>query len=201
MARAGGHEWVALDFETATSSRASACSVGLAYVRDGRIQTSESFLIRPPRNEYSGFNISIHGIRPAMTADAPSFRELWPTLEARIGGLPVVAHNASFDMSVLRHELDRMGRRYPQLEYYCTLVLSRAAWPRLYDHTLPTVASHCGVDFRHHDAAEDARACAEIVLRLGAESGAGHPSAVAERHGVRPGRLYAGGYECCSGRR
>ena len=36
------------------------------------------------------------------------FGELWPILEDRIGGRPVVAHNASFDMSVLRYELDHM---------------------------------------------------------------------------------------------
>ena len=194
-------EWVALDFETATSSRGSACSVGLVYVRDGRIEAAETCLMRPPGNVYSGFNIRIHGITPAMTEGEPSFGELWPALEARIAGRPVVAHNAAFDMSVLRHELDRIGCAYPDLEYYCTVVLSRAAWPHLCDHKLPTVASHCGITFHHHDAAEDARACAEILLKLCAESGAAvHPEAVAGRHGVRPGRLCAAGYDACSGR-
>ena len=42
---------------------------------------------------YSGFNISIHGIHPSMTLGSPTFGELWPTLEDRIGGRPVVAHN------------------------------------------------------------------------------------------------------------
>ena len=191
-------DWVALDFETATASRASACAVGLVYVRGGRIEAAESILIKPPGNEYSRFNIAIHGIHPAMTADAPSFAELWPALEARLAGRPVAAHNASFDMSVLRYELDRADRRYPELEYYCTVVLSRAAWPHLYDHKLPTVARHCGIEFRHHDAAEDARACAQILLRLGVEAGAERPEAVAEQHGVMPGRLFAGGYSPCS---
>jgi len=192
------HDWVALDFETATGRRASACAVGLVYVRDGRIAGTETFLIQPPGNEYSGFNISIHGIHPSMTRDSPTFGELWPTLEGRIGGRPVVAHNASFDMSVLRYELDYLGRRYPDLEYYCTLVLSRACWPQLYSHRLPDVASHCGIVFRHHDAAEDARACAEILLRISAASGDVTPRDVAARHGVRPGRLYANGYGTCS---
>lgn len=107
------HGWVALDFETATSRRASACAIGLVYARRRRIVGTENFLIQPPGNAYSGFNISIHGIDPSMTRDSPTFAELWPTLEDRIGGRPVVAHNASFDMSVLRHELDRLdlGRR------------------------------------------------------------------------------------------
>jgi DNA polymerase-3 subunit epsilon len=112
------HDWVAIDFETATGRRASACAVGLVYVSRGRTIGMESFLIQPPGNVYSGFNISIHGIHPSMTQDSPTFDELWPALENRIDGRPVVAHNASFDMSVLRRELDRSGRRYPDLEYY-----------------------------------------------------------------------------------
>jgi DNA polymerase-3 subunit epsilon len=80
------------------------------------------------------------------------------------------------------------------------VVLARAAWPQLCDHKLPTVASHCGISFRHHDAAEDARACAEILLRISAASGASAPRDVAAHHGVRPGRLSADGYSACSGR-
>ena len=91
-----------------------------------------------------------------------------------------------------------LGLYYPDLEYYCTLVLSRAAWPGLYSHRLPTVASHCGIVFRHHDAAEDARACAEILLRISAASGGVAPRDVAARHGVSPGRLFADGYHTCS---
>jgi len=200
VAPTSDHDWVAIDFETATGRRASACAVGLVYVRQGRIAGVESFLIQPPGNAYSGFNISIHGIDPSMTRDSPTFAELWPVLADRIGGRPVVAHNASFDMSVLRYELDHLGLRYPDLEYYCTLVLSRACWPGLHGHRLPDVASHCGIAFQHHDAAEDARACAEILLRISAASGAVTPRDAAARHGVRPGRLHADGYCTCSRR-
>ena len=200
MASTSDYDWVAIDFETATGRRASACAVGLVYVRQGRIVGTESFLIQPPGNAYSGFNISIHGIDPSMTGDSPTFGEVWPVVAERIGGRPVVAHNASFDMSVLRHELDHLGLRYPDLEYYCTLLLSRACWPGLHCHRLPDVASHCGIEFQHHDAAEDARACAEILLRISAASGAAAPRDAAARHGVRPGRLNADGYCTCSRR-
>jgi DNA polymerase III subunit epsilon len=198
VARAGDCDWVALDFETATSSRASACAVGLVYVHGGRVSAAESFLIRPPGDEYFWFNTRIHGIDAAMTRHSSTFAELWPALEQRIAGRPVVAHNASFDMSVLRHELDRAGLPAPDLEYFCTLVLSRACWPQLSSHRLPDVASHCGITFRHHDAAEDARACAEILLALAGRERDAHPRTVAGRHGVRPGRLSADGYQTCS---
>ena len=57
---------------------------------------------------------------------------------------PVLAHNASLDMSVVRYGLDHLVLRCPDLEYYCTLVLSRACRPGLNCHRLPDVASHCG---------------------------------------------------------
>jgi len=59
------------------------------------------------------------------------------------------------------------------------------------------VASRCGIAFHHHDAAEDARACAEILLCISAASGEVTPRDAAARHVVRPGRLYADGYCTC----
>jgi hypothetical protein len=41
-------DWVALDFETATASRGSACALGLAYVEGRRVVAVERVLIQPP---------------------------------------------------------------------------------------------------------------------------------------------------------
>ena len=68
-----GLTFTALDFETATSQRASVCEVGMCFVRDGQIMSSPSYLMRPPGNLYDPANIAIHGITPRMTADAPEF--------------------------------------------------------------------------------------------------------------------------------
>jgi DNA polymerase III epsilon subunit-like protein len=35
-------------------------------------------------------------------------------------------HNASFDISVLRHTLDEYKIQYPKLDYYCTRAISHA---------------------------------------------------------------------------
>jgi len=126
---------------TCWSIRGPRVSVGLSGAQPEHCAAEVgSFLIQPPGNAYSGFNISIHGIHPSMTQNSPTFAEIWPMLADRIGGRAVVAHNASFDVSVLRHELDHLGLSYPDLEYYCTLVLSRACWPRLYSHRLPDLS-------------------------------------------------------------
>jgi DNA polymerase-3 subunit epsilon len=194
-------EWVALDFETATASRASPCAIGLAHVCGMRVVAVERVLIQPPGNEYDGFNIMIHGIEPEMTARRPTFAEIWPQVRGRLAGKPVVAHNASFDFSVLRHSLDAAAVEYPELSYYCTRVFALRHWPDLPSYALELVADRCGVEFGHHDPGEDARASAEIALRIAADCGATGPPGLAELKEVRPGRLFPGGYDACSYRR
>ena len=43
-----GLDFTAIDFETANSNSASACSVGLVKVRDGVVVDEAGWLIRPP---------------------------------------------------------------------------------------------------------------------------------------------------------
>jgi DNA polymerase-3 subunit epsilon len=194
-------DWVALDFETATASRASPCAIGLAHVCGMKVVAVERVLMQPPGNEYDGFNVMIHGIEPEMTADSPTFAEIWPHIHDRLAGKPLVAHNASFDFSVLRHSLDAAGMDYPELNYYCTRVFALRHWPDLPSYALELVADRCGFEFNHHDPGEDARASAEIALRIAAECGAAGPCELAELKEVRPGRLFPGGYYACSYRR
>ena len=63
-------DFTAIDFETANGSRASACSVGLVKVRDGRVVDKTGWLIRPPagHDEFAPWNITIHGITADMVA-------------------------------------------------------------------------------------------------------------------------------------
>ena len=65
--------FIAIDFETATSKRASICEVGICVVRHGEIAETRSWLVRPEDNRYQYWNIKVHGIRPQDTEDAPEF--------------------------------------------------------------------------------------------------------------------------------
>ena len=123
-------DFIAIDFETANSSRSSACALGLVEVKDGRITTEHSWLI-DPQQRFDGMNISIHGITPSMVIGQPTFQDLWPTVEPLLHGQIVVAHNASFDMSVLRYCLDGISLSYPQFQYLCTYLLGKKMLPDL----------------------------------------------------------------------
>jgi len=60
----------------------------------------------------------------------------------------------------------------PRLSYLCTLQVARRVWPELPSKGLAALAGHLGIEFRHHNAAEDARACAEVALAAARAIGA-----------------------------
>jgi len=191
--------FTAIDFEIANSSRGSACAVGLCTVQDGKIVQCEQRFIRPEPLYFSPFNISIHGITETDVAHAPAFAELWPEMLASISG-PLVAHNASFDISVIRRSLDDAGLEYPDLDYYCTRVMAKLAWPGMPTYGLDHMAQHIGLSFQHHNAAEDAKACAALALEACRVRGVTDLWELDEPFVFSAGRLYPGGYTPCHGR-
>ena len=161
--------FAAIDFETATAARNSACSVAVVEVRDGQLYDSYYTLIQPPANQYNWFNTRIHGITREDTANVPGFADIWAKLRTHLEGRIVVAHNSSFDMSVLRACLTESGLPAPMFSYCDTVKISQKVWPELENHKLDTVGSFLHIDFNHHNALDDARTCAAIPIYAGAE--------------------------------
>ena len=183
------HRWTAIDFETASRERASACALGLAVIEGDRIVERRDWLIQPPGNHFEPMNTRIHGIHADLVAQEPEFDELWAEIEPYLSGAVMLAHNAPFDMGVLRASLARYGLEPPRIAgYHCTVTMARRAWPRLANHQLSTVCRHCGIDLVHHEAASDACACASIALRCLAEAGEPTLDDLAKTLGLRPGR-------------
>ena len=156
-------DFTAIDFETANEQRFSPCSIGLVVVQNGEFVKNLSFLIRPPEMRFNSINIAIHGIKPRDVAGEPEFPQIWKVLRGYLEGAVLVAHNAAFDLSVLHRTLEHYGISHAPFNYHCTCKISKKLWPNLYDHKLDSVARKLGIRFKHHDACEDARACAEIA--------------------------------------
>ena len=177
--------YIAIDFETAAGSMNSACSVATVEVRDGQLKDGWTTLIQPPKLAFDRFNIGIHGIRPEDVKNAPTFAEIWQELEERLAGKIVIAHNAPFDMGVLKASLLANHLRAPAFRTCCTVRIARKVWPTLSDHKLNTVGAHLKINFRHHHALDDARTCAAIPLFAGMETGVDDIEALAQKIGVR----------------
>ncbi|MFI7597458.1 exonuclease domain-containing protein [Actinoplanes sp. NPDC049681] len=158
--------WVAIDFETANEHRGSPCSVALVAVENNKIVQSFTTHIQPPPTlaYFSPFNTFLHGITAEDVCSAPSWAEALDQIIDFIDGRTVVAHNASFDMGVIRSACDQMGVRWPDLAYACTMVIARRTWSLL-SYSLPWVAEAAEHELLdHHDATADAAAAAAIAI-------------------------------------
>jgi DNA polymerase III subunit epsilon len=159
-------DFTAIDFETANSSSASACSVGLVKVRDGRVVDRVHWYIRPPfpHNEFSEWNVRIHGITPEMVSDAPGWADHLPAFLEFAEHDVLVAHNAGFDMGVIAKTSTALGLDVPDFRSLCSLQVARKTY-HLDSYRLPVAAMAAGFeDFSHHDALADAEACAAIMV-------------------------------------
>ncbi len=184
-------DFTAIDFETANASTASACAVGLVRVRGGEVVASAGWLIQPPpgHTEFLPRNIEIHGIRPTDVATAPSWSEQLDRIAEFAGADTLVAHNAGFDMSVLRRACAATGDDCPPYRYMCSVQVARRVY-ELPSYSLPFAAAEAGfTDFQHHDATADALACAHIVIDAARRTGSGDLDSLAAAVGVSLRRI------------
>lgn len=159
--------YVAIDFETASGAMDSACAVGLVRMdEEGCILDEYSSLIRPRNAAFDSRCFSVHHLDPISVLSAPSAADVWPVMREFIGDLPLVAHNAEFDISVLRSTLASWGIEPCHNRYYCTLSLARKVWKGRHGYSLSAIASDLGWEYRAHDALEDSRICGRLFSRL-----------------------------------
>jgi len=157
--------FVAIDFETSNYSQDSACSVGLVKFINGEVSDTYYSLIRPPKLYIIPKFTDIHGLTVDDVKDAPKFKEIWDTaILPFIDGLPLAAHNASFDMGVLKAVLIKYKLVVPELSYFCTCNLARRTWPSLNSHALTALAKHFKIIYNAHNALDDALTCGKLVL-------------------------------------
>ena len=132
-------ELVVLDFET----------TGLMPARDRTIEVAATLLVdhRPvdtfcrlmhPGFALPSFITSLTGITDQMLRGQPRPEEVMPALHRFVRGLPIVAHNASFDRAFLHAELARAGLQ-PESEFLCTMRLARRLAPGLRSYRLDTL--------------------------------------------------------------
>lgn len=159
--------FVAIDFETANQHKTSVCSVGLVFVENYKIVDTFYGLIKPVPNFYSYWNIQVHGITSVDTESAVDFSEWWKAISPRIGGLPLVAHNSSFDEGCLKATLQAYGLPLHTNPFYCTYRKAKKEIPGLTNYKLTTVSRYFGFNLEnHHHALADAEACAHIAMAL-----------------------------------
>ena len=161
----------AIDVETANADPSSICQIGIIRVQSGVIKGQLSVLVNP-ETPFNDFNVRLHGIDHLAVQDSKTLPLLESQLCRLLDGTVLVSHTG-FDRRALDGAMERYGLRPIRARWLDSAMVARRAWPGKYRRrwSLSLIAGDLGIDFRHHDAVEDARAAGEIVLRACRHSG------------------------------
>ena len=166
-------DFAAVDVETANSNVSSICQVGIAVVRSAEIKDVWTQLV-DPHDFFDPYNTAIHGIDRKTVTGQPGFEELCEKIGGYLGEI-VVSHTF-FDRRAISKAFEECGKSLRYGIWIDSAQVARRAWPDKYalrGYSLRNIARDLGIRFRHHDAGEDARAAAEIVLRAYADTAFG----------------------------
>jgi len=157
-------DFVAIDFETADPTHP--CSLGIAVVEDSKIVLVKQWLIKPACYPYFHFYAQkIHGIKKEDVEFEPNFGELWDEIKPFIENKTLVAHNAAFDIGILKKTLQFYKLPVPKFKSFCSYLTARIAWKDSKKASLDFLCEQENIEFTHHNADSDAYACAKLFLR------------------------------------
>lgn len=159
--------FVAVDVETAHGGRHSICQIGLAMVEaTGRIRTFSCLI--DPCEQFDSFNTRLHGIDAETVSGAMKFDEVYAIIESFLARHLLVQHS-NFDKTAFEAACDIAAIVRSEARWLDSVTIARRAWPELRGegggHGLANLKTALGLEFDHHDAGEDARAAAMVVLR------------------------------------
>ena len=156
--------YICFDVETPNHNNEHMSAIGISVIENGSI-TDEFFSYVNPEQSFDSFNTELTGISAATVASAPTFAQLWPRIESLMSSGVLVAHNAPFDLTVLKKcLLDYHISWKDRAPYLCTVRIGRAVLPDM-SHRLNDMCDFYHIELDHHKADSDSHACAEILLR------------------------------------
>ena len=173
---------VVLDFESTglNTAKARIIEVGAVKLVEGTVTETFQQLV-DPEEALPPKITEITGITDANLQGQPKAETVLPKLLEFIGDAPLAAHNASFDVSLLKSELKRLNLRWngPVLD---TLTYARKLYPKLKSFRLGALCKHLGVSLKNaHRAVHDAAATAQCLARMFAETRERYPEVMTDR--------------------
>lgn len=163
---------VVIDCETTGLSPAQGdrmVSFAAIELADGEATGKALSLVFNPGRKCSAGARRVHGLSDAFLAKQDEFARHAADIADFIGGTPVVAHNASFDMGFLRSEMNLANTRYKNENSVCTMWMFRNRFPGL-TSSLDACCQHYGLDNacrqEHHGAFIDAALAAALFYGL-----------------------------------
>lgn len=168
----GPFRFIALDVETANSGASSICQIGLACVTyNGAVHVASTLI--DPEQPFFDFNVNLHGIGPAQVRGAPKFPAVLQQIAPLLGQHLIIQHS-TFDRGAINGACRAYGLPEPGWKWADSVQIARRAWPEFRGnggHGLGHLKQALALEFEHHDAGEDAKAAALVVLRAEGHTG------------------------------
>ncbi len=159
--------YIIFDIETTGLSpqKEAITEIGAVKLMDGEVVDTFSKLVNPNQSIPPKIT-EITGITDDMVKDAPSIEQILPLFLEFCGKNPVVAHNASFDVSFIKAAAERLETAFdnPVID---TVQLSKELFPDEDKHNLEAVCRRMEVSLtNHHRALDDAKATAKAFVKM-----------------------------------
>jgi DNA polymerase-3 subunit epsilon len=156
--------FVAIDFETANADMSSICQLGLVHVEEGIFKQEWKTYI-DPEDLFDDINVSIHGIDENTVKGAPKLPDIVNSIYNYLDARITVCHT-HFDRVALHKACAKYGLRVPTCTWLDSARVSRRTWEQCAyrGYGLGNVCGMLGYQFVQHDALEDAKAAAHILL-------------------------------------
>ena len=143
----------------------------VAHFADGTL-TFEWKSYVDPEDYFDALNVSIHGIDEEVVAGAPTLKGLADQINALLVGRVVITHT-HFDRVAIYQAAGKCKIAPPECTWLNSARVARRAWSELSKsgYGLASVCQRIGYEFQHHDALEDAKAAAQVMVAAIAETG------------------------------
>ena len=167
MGQTFADSFVVFDLETTGFSAAKnkIIEIGAVKVVNGSITERFSTFVNPKVPIPYEIEQLTH-ITDDMVLDAPMIHEILPQFMEFCQNAVMVAHNADFDMSFIRHNCDLLGLECEKT-VLDTVALARVLLPSLNRFKLNTIAKALNISLEnHHRAVDDAACTAEIFIKF-----------------------------------
>lgn len=160
------NRYVAIDFETMDTWRASVCAVGCAVFEDGKLVDKYYSLVCPPSKNENYYCVQTHGLKYKDVRNSPTFDEVWQKVDDMIGDSPIVAHNAPFEKSCIDACADVYETK-SEYKYIDTLKECRRLYKGVKNHKLDTMCRKHRITLKnYHNALDDAVACGKLYWKI-----------------------------------
>ncbi|HOK53288.1 MAG TPA: exonuclease domain-containing protein [Armatimonadota bacterium] len=163
--------FIAIDVETANPDMGSICQIGWVRYENDCINDEFTSYI-DPEDYFDPWNVAIHGITAEMVKQSPRFPQIHGDLSRILKDTVVICHTA-FDRIALQQACGKYDLPPMECNWLDTARVARRTWEDFAwkGYGLANVCAHIGYEFKHHNALDDAKAAARVLLAASAKTG------------------------------